>query len=109
MSGELAAFDKAMQSVTQERGKDYGHPSDDFARAEDLKKVIRVCPNPLVRHALEMICVKMARLVGSPNHLDSVVDIAGYARCIAMILDRPEPGGITVLAKGQDPRTFQQS
>jgi hypothetical protein len=34
-----------------------------------------------------MIGVKMARLCTTPDHLDSLIDIAGYARTIAMIHD----------------------
>ena len=63
----LIKFNKALHEVTQDRAKVY---------------------DPLVRNALRMIGVKMARLVQSPDHLDSVIDIAGYARTIAMINDR---------------------
>ena len=37
-----------------------------------------------------MIAVKMSRLCNSPKHIDSIIDIAGYARTIAMILDKEE-------------------
>ena len=83
-------FDDAIRTVTQDRGIEYGHPRSDFLRAQLIKQAVRDCPNPAVRHALEMIGVKMARLVFNPNHLDSVIDIAGYARTIAMILDEQE-------------------
>ena len=89
-------FDAALQQVTQERGKDYGHPLDDFRRVSLIKWAVSECRDDEVRHALEMIGVKMARLVETPDHLDSVIDIAGYARTIAMIhderADRPEQG-----------------
>lgn len=81
-------FDAAIQTITQQRGGVYGHPADDFRRATALKAVVAECPNPLVRHALEMICVKMARLINAPDHLDSFIDIAGYARTGVMCLDR---------------------
>ena len=35
--------------------------------------------------ALCMIAVKMSRLVKSPDHRDSVVDIAGYAATYEMV------------------------
>lgn len=35
-----------------------------------------------------MIQVKIARLLNTPDHLDSVVDIAGYANTYALILER---------------------
>ena len=81
-------FDKAIRTITTERGKDYGHPKDDFNRAHRLTQVADECPHPEIRHALRMICVKVARLIQTPDHIDSIIDIAGYARCIAMILDK---------------------
>ncbi len=84
------AFDEAVKSITQVRGEDYGHPADDFAIAHQIAHAVNECPDPLVRNALRMIGVKMARLCHSPDHLDSIIDIAGYARTIVMILDRKE-------------------
>jgi len=81
------AFDTAMMSVTQEREEDYGSPSVDFARAAKLKAVVAECVDPPLRHAMEMICVKLARLIHSPDHLDSWIDIAGYARTACMVID----------------------
>lgn len=70
---------------------DYGHPLDDFARASLIKYAVSACSHNEVRHALEMIGVKMSRLChGPPFSLDSAIDIAGYARCIAMILDEED-------------------
>ena len=87
--GYAAAFDAAIQTVTKIRGETYGHPLNDFELAHRLKEPLRACRDPVVRHALEMICVKMARITHAPDnvHLDSVIDIAGYARTIAMIWD----------------------
>jgi hypothetical protein len=76
--------------VSGDRLKFYGHPLDDFNRAALIKLAVRECPNVAIKHALEMIGVKMARLVQTPNHVDSVIDIAGYARTIVMILDEEE-------------------
>lgn len=81
-------FDKAIQTVTQERGANYGHPLDDFGRVARIKAVLAECPDPVVRHALEMIAVKMCRLIETPDHVDSWVDIAGYARTGVMVLDK---------------------
>ena len=85
-AGMLDIFDAA--KVTQERGAVYGHPADDFARVALIKGALSECPDARMRHVLEMIAVKMARLVHSPNHLDSWIDIAGYARTAVMIMDR---------------------
>lgn len=88
----LQTFDAAMNKgkVTAERGSAYGHPKDDFSRAARIKAVVAECADPLARHALEMIATKMARLIHTPDHTDSWVDIAGYARTGIMATD-PEP------------------
>lgn len=85
-------FDKAFSTVTQDRGKNYGHPKINFDRIARLQAVVQECPDPLVRSALDMICVKIARLIETPDHIDSLVDIAGYARTIAMVHDRRHDG-----------------
>lgn len=88
-SERLQQFDAEITTVTQRRGAVYGHPRVDFDRAARLKAVVSECADPIARHALEMIAVKMARLIETPGHLDSWVDIAGYARTGVMGTDRP--------------------
>lgn len=87
MSDRLDKFDTVTKTVVDERGAVYAHPSIDFDRAARLKAVVAECEDPLARHALEMLCVKMARLINTPDHLDSWVDIAGYARTGVMVTD----------------------
>jgi hypothetical protein len=84
----LQQFNSAINKVNDERGAVYGDPKLDFWRAARLKEIVADCPDPLARHALEMICVKIARLIQTPDHLDSIIDIAGYARCLAMVTDK---------------------
>lgn len=73
------------QRLTAERGKVYGHPLDDFTRIAKIKEALSGCQDPQVRHALEMIGVKLCRLTETPDHQDSIDDIKGYAECINMI------------------------
>lgn len=73
--------------LTEERGKVYGHPLDDFGRAAKLKAVVAVINDPELRHAAEMVCVKLARLCNSPDHLDTWDDIAGYGRTGRMVIE----------------------
>lgn len=80
-------FDKEIADLTNRRGSVYGHPSTDFGRVARIKAALADCSDPRVRHVLEMIAVKMSRLVESPQHLDSWVDIAGYARTGTMLMD----------------------
>jgi hypothetical protein len=77
----VSEFSADVTRITEERGSVYGPPKIDFDRAARLKAVVAECPDPLARHALEMICVKVARLINSPSHEDSWNDIGGYAKC----------------------------
>jgi len=79
-----------IKAVTSQRGAVYGHPLRNFERTAHLKAGVSDCKDPVVRHALEMICVNVARLVETPDHYDSVLDVAGYAKTILMIFDERE-------------------
>ena len=79
-----------METLTQRRGAVYGHPAVDFGRASAMKSVIADCPDPRLRHVLDMIATKVARLIETPGHLDSWNDIAGYARTACMVIDATE-------------------
>lgn len=47
----------------------------------------RIDEPPVMRHAREMICVKLARIAsGDPMHADHWRDIAGYAALVAEML-----------------------
>jgi hypothetical protein len=83
-------FDRQIRLVTRDRGKVYGNPLDHFATIDTMKKAMSSCPHNGVRHALEMMACKMARLCETPDHFDSALDIAGYARVICMINDEEE-------------------
>jgi hypothetical protein len=85
MAAALEQFDAATQKVTQDRGSIYGHPADDFARVVDMAEGIKDCKDPRIKHVLYMILVKVSRLAATPDHLDSWIDIAGYARTGVMV------------------------
>lgn len=92
-TARLDHFDKQVATITYIRGEDYGPPRADFERAQKIKAAVADCPDPAMRHVLEMIGVKMARLCVTPTHLDSLIDIAGYARTGVMVSDDILPGG----------------
>lgn len=92
----MSILETASKAVHGARGRDYGTPTDNHG-----------CTAALVRRYLERrygsaqfdaldVCAfnmlqKISRLANTPNHRDSLVDIAGYAENWDMILARP-PG-----------------
>lgn len=87
MSERLKRFDCALATLTAERGSVYGHPSVNFTRIQRLKDIVAECRHPQAREALESICVKISRLIETPDHEDSWADLAGYARTGVMVTD----------------------
>jgi Domain of unknown function (DUF6378) len=68
--------------VIEHRERIYGPPEqlfDHIARRWSLVLGIDVSPAQV---ALCLIDLKLARLVRDPSHLDSIVDVAGYAACL---------------------------
>lgn len=82
--------------LTKDREGTYGHPIDNFERVAQIKHALKGCPDEAVRHALEMIAVKLSRLVETPNHQDSIDDIKGYAVCIEKINARRKVNSIRI-------------
>ena len=76
------AFLEHAAGLVTRRRREYGEPVDLFehiARRWSLTLGIKVNPAQVV---LCLIDVKMARLARDPKHLDSQVDVAGYAACL---------------------------
>lgn len=84
----LDEFHRVVKNVCEERRMVYGDPRVGFDRIQRLKAVVAECKDPLAREALEGICMKMARLIETPSHLDSWADIAGYAKTGVMVTDK---------------------
>jgi hypothetical protein len=85
--GMLEQFDAAFRNVTTDRRAIYGGPGDTYRRISAMRMIVDECPDAEVREILGMIITKVARLVQTPDHLDSWVDVAGYSRCGVMLLD----------------------
>ena len=89
----------AAKCVCGQREEDYGTPEDNFKLIAELwTPVIKSCVSewtdvcvPPEAVALMMALVKVARLIKSPGHLDSWVDLAGYAACGGEIAGRDAP------------------
>lgn len=73
------------QQLVAEKGKVYGHPLDGFRRIALGQSVIAHCKDAEVGIALNMIWHKIVRLIETPDHVDTINDIAGYAETIHMI------------------------
>jgi hypothetical protein len=93
LDGRSTIAAEAHAAVYGERGKDYGHPSVNFADAAALWTVLlkdRLAPGATLSAedvARCMIGVKLARDLHTPKR-DNRVDIIGYA----ITLDRLETG-----------------
>ena len=84
----LNEFDEGIKGLTTRRGDIYGHPADDFNRIIQMQKALDDCDDEFARHIMNMICVKMSRLVKTPDHSDSWLDIVGYVRTWFMIKEK---------------------
>jgi hypothetical protein len=71
-------LDTAASLIGGERQQDYGTPAENFSRIGNLWAEVLGVPVTAVQVALCMAQVKVARLINSPDHLDSWVDGAGY-------------------------------
>lgn len=91
----LNAADKA---VNGSRDKQYGQPEDNFLRIARLWNSHGINsglidPTDASKQftpedvAIMLSLVKIGRLANSPDHLDTWVDIAGYAACGAEVAD----------------------
>jgi Domain of unknown function (DUF6378) len=65
--------------VVTRRRREYGEPVDVFdAIAKRWSSVLRMEVTP-AQVVLALLDVKLVRLSANPKHLDSIVDVAGYA------------------------------
>ena len=68
--------------VIEHRERTYGPPADNFdVIAKRWSLVLGVTVSP-AQVALCLIDLKLARLSHDPAHLDSIIDVAGYAACL---------------------------
>lgn len=89
---------KAKDAVDGPRNRDYGHPSENHGTTAAMFTAWlqrRYKLNLLTELDAIDVCAfnlfqKLSRLANSPDHIDSLVDIAGYARNWEMILSPEE-------------------
>ena len=84
----MNVLEEANKLVSGDRQKVYGHPIEDFTKVARLTEVISESNiDPRLKHSLYMLQVKIARLLKTPDHHDSIVDMAGYVNTYAMCLE----------------------
>lgn len=71
----------AMETVAHSRSDIYGPPDRDFANIAAMWSVILETKVNAGDVAKCMIALKLSRLMHTPGHMDSWLDIAGYAAC----------------------------
>ena len=70
-------------TLLDERQKDYGSPKDNFNFIARRWSVLLNKELSAQEVALMMLDFKLARLQHNPKHFDSLVDVIGYAACLA--------------------------
>lgn len=75
--------------ITDQRQPTYGHPALNFARQAIMwsgllaNKLIKpITPQEV---ALMMAACKLVRLVETPTHEDSIIDVGGYMSCLEQV------------------------
>ena len=86
-------LEEAQRLVHGDRGDDYGHPFDDFSKTAKIWEGLLGCEVSPEQVALCMIGVKMSRQVNKPKR-DNVVDMAGYAETLQMVVERRQELGL---------------
>jgi hypothetical protein len=75
----MSILDEAAALIDGDRQKDYGAASENLERIAAFWRVILKKPDLTPGDvALCMCALKIARLIKSPNHHDSLVDACGY-------------------------------
>lgn len=64
----------------------YGPPDQDFKRTATMRTGLWGAEVATEQVALDMVLLKLSRLVGTPGHHDSIVDAIGYLICYALIM-----------------------
>lgn len=80
MNGEMLLRHAA--GVIENRRDHYGEPPALFGHIAKRWSLVLGSKVTPAQVALCLIDLKLARLARDPSHLDSIVDVAGYAACL---------------------------
>ena len=72
-------LDEAKRLIASDRQEVYGDPSENHQRIADLWSVYLETEISPSQVALCLCLVKISRLMATPNHSDSFIDLAAYA------------------------------
>jgi len=75
-----------VQAIIQQRGENYGDVRENMAETAKRMSLTLGVPVTPEGVCLLMIDLKLARLKETPGHLDSVLDIMGYAALLAELI-----------------------
>lgn len=78
---------KANEVVNGQRDQAYGKPEDNFAIIADLWSAYKGVRFSRVDVSMMMGLMKIARIRSNPSHMDSFIDLAGYAACAAEVAE----------------------
>jgi len=83
---------EAQRLVFNDRGAVYSHPFDDFGRTAGMANAAfkSKLKEDFTQEdiAVLMMLVKISRLINSPDHRDSLVDLPGYGLCYELVRQR---------------------
>lgn len=72
---------RAHETIYGDRQQEYGPAGENFQNIADMWSVVLKTEVTKEQVAMCMMQVKIARLMNTPDHFDSWMDIAGYAGC----------------------------
>ena len=93
MSNQRFITLSAAIDAVSERGSAYGTVEDNFNRIAGLWSVLLEKEVTSAQVALCLSALKMARLMQTPDHHDSWVDLCGYAACGGEVTNKKIWGG----------------
>lgn len=82
---------EAQHKVRGDREQSYGNKLKNFTDIAALQAVTTGTDRTAETVALDMLCVKLARLLKSPDHYDTLVDLIGYVMCYRDIRKERNP------------------
>ena len=81
---------QAIELINIDRAEDYGPAYENHKRIADLWSVVFGFKVLVWQVYLCLILVKIARLVHSPKHLDSIIDIPGYSALLGETVEKDD-------------------